>query len=97
MIRNIKVKIYPPDEKTGGVSKQHKLHIIKAPPGRHFTDKGILNEIEVIINEIETKFPTLEFKLVCIGKNAYNIIYIGLKDNNIPIETDENPTTVKAI
>jgi hypothetical protein len=57
-----------------------------AEPGRFYNSDGVELAIEKVIEDLDKKFPRLEFKQVDILPNQFNFIAIGVRQMPIPPE-----------
>lgn len=70
--KTICIKVFiPPDNRLG------KRIVVKSKPGTHFTPEGIENLLLKVANDIETKWPMYEFRLVPLRANEFNFVYEG--------------------
>ena len=57
-----------------------------AEPGRFYNSDGVELAIEKVIEDLDKKFPRLEFKQVDILPNQFNFIAIGVRQMPTPPE-----------
>lgn len=56
---------------------------VRSPNGKVFTEQGIDNVLEQVAGNIERAHPGFEFRMVQVGKAAYNFVFAGVKQEII--------------
>jgi hypothetical protein len=70
--KRLKVKII--------VGEKVMPHVFRAPPKRGYSAADIEESLERVIEHLDAKFPTLEFKQVELAGNKFNFIAIGARE-----------------
>ena len=68
--KRIQVRVFAPGNKTS-----HAIHL-SAPPGKIFTRVGIDSLLENYANDLEARFPTEEYRLVELGHDKFNFVWV---------------------
>jgi hypothetical protein len=69
-------------------------HVFRAPPKRGYSAADIEESLERVIEHLDAKFPTLEFKQVELARNKFNFIAIGARQNPEVKSDEENASTL---
>jgi hypothetical protein len=72
-IRHVKLKVFLPEQ------KKPLQYTHRAKPGMVFADAGIDQILDDVADNLEQRWPELEFRLVQVGIASYNFIYAGRK------------------
>lgn len=70
-LKTIRVKIFDPGNKQGAPL------IIRAPNGRQFTEKGVAAHLDNIANQLETRYPKDEFRMIELTGGQFNFVHQG--------------------
>src|SRR6266436_6483984 len=75
------------------VGEKTLVHKFVCPAQRGYSDVDIEAILERAVEYIDKKFPTLEFKEVLLGANAYNFIATGERET---LEIEEQHAETKS-
>lgn len=67
-IKQLTIKVFPPNGSKPGV----KTH--RAPKGKVFIEEGITDILTQYAEHIEKTWPDVSFRMIQIGKHAYNFL-----------------------
>lgn len=73
LVSSLRVKVF------GFENRSCKIRTLKPKPGTGWNQKGVHERLEAIAEDLETRLPGYEYKLVQVGATAFNFIFIGAK------------------
>lgn len=79
--KSILVRIIAPEESAteSDAAKAERVKFV-APPHRQYTDSSREQVVEKVINYLDKKYPTLDFRIVDVGKRQINFICTGERE-----------------
>jgi len=73
--KQLRVKIFTPG------NKKCRQMVLRAPSGRLITPQGIDNQLENLVNQVETLYPAHDYRLVALGPNVSNFVWQREKES----------------
>jgi len=68
-VKKLTIKMFAPDNRT------HKTIILAVGKGKVFARGGEFNVLSNVADSLETQFPNDEFRMVQVGKGAFNFVW----------------------
>lgn len=78
MCTSLRLKVF------GVENKDFTLRMIKPKHGKYWDAAGVDNILDHVATDLEERFPNHEYKLVQVGKFAFNFVFVRTRE--IPAE-----------
>lgn len=85
LVSSLHVKVF------GFENRSCTKRTLKPQPGKGWNQKGVDARLDAIAEDLETRLPGYEYKLVQVGSNAFNFIWVGAKPFPPDLEEDGEP------